>query len=93
MTYRVIWRFSAIQQLRTIETSAVDPQSVRLAAAFMEYALRRAPNDFGEGRFRSIAPPTLTVRLWYWDVLGILFTVNEDAMEVEIISVAPARRR
>lgn len=86
MTYRVIWRFPAVQQLQAIEQAAVDPASVRQAVTFMEYALRRSPKDFGEERSR-------TVRLWYWDVLGLLYTVDDDRQEVEILMVGPARRR
>jgi len=85
MTYSVVWKFTATQQLQAIIAAAVDPASVRLAAAFVDYALRRAPRDMGESRGSDD-------RLWYWDVLGVYYRVNDAAMRVDILLVAPARR-
>ena len=43
MTYTVNWKLTAIQQLDRLIAAAADPQSVRQAAAFIDYALRRNP--------------------------------------------------
>ncbi|HEY3788168.1 MAG TPA: hypothetical protein VGL71_04895 [Urbifossiella sp.] len=43
MTYRVIWKLTAIQNLNALVADAIDPHSVRQAAAFFDYALRRDP--------------------------------------------------
>jgi hypothetical protein len=86
MTYRVLWKLTAIQQLNAIAVDAVDPVSIRQAAAFVDYALRRDPLNMGESRSGRD-------RLWYWDVLGIYFRVNEAELLVEVLLVGPSKRR
>jgi hypothetical protein len=85
MTYSVIWRLTTIQQLGQIAAAADDPAAVQRAAAYMDYLLRRMPRDLGESRSRGF-------RLWYDDVLGLFYHIDEDAMQVEVILVGPARR-
>jgi hypothetical protein len=51
----------------------------------MDSILRRYPLDVGESRFGSY-------RLWYADVLGVWYEVDDVAMTVLVISVGPARR-
>ena len=86
MTYRVFWKLTAVQNLKLIAANSVDPHLVEQAASFFDYALRRDPLAMGESRSGN-------ARLWYWDVLGIYYTVDEQAMLVEVLSVGPARRR
>jgi hypothetical protein len=86
MTYTVIWSLTAIQQLAQITANAVDPGSVRLAASWVDYALRRMPRDMGESR-------SGTLRVWYGDVLGVLYTVDDALMKVQVLLIGPARRR
>jgi hypothetical protein len=50
MTYSVIWKLTAIQRLNALVANAADPQSVRQAADFVDYALRRDPLNMGESR-------------------------------------------
>ena len=85
MTFSVIWRLTALQQLGQIRAAASDPVAVDRAAAFMDYMLRRVPRDMGEGRSPGF-------RLWYEDVLGVFYRVDEINLRVDILFVAPARR-
>ena len=50
MTYTVTWKFTATQQLERLIAAAADPRSVRQAAEFIDYALRRDPRNMGESR-------------------------------------------
>ena len=86
MTYTVLWSPTSIQQLTRLTAAATDPGSVHQAAAWIDYALRRVPRDMGESR------GGLT-RVWYGDVLGVLYTVDDNAMRVQVLLVGPARRR
>ncbi|MDB5308984.1 MAG: hypothetical protein JWO38_3186 [Gemmataceae bacterium] len=85
MTYSVVWKLTAIQQLNQITADAADPRAVAQAAAFADYALRRDPHNMGESR-------SVNTRLWYWDVLGVYFTVDDAKMTVTVLMVGPARR-
>lgn len=89
MTYAVVWSLEAIQQLARLVAAAADPQRIERAAAFMEYMLRRAPRDMGESR----SSPARGFRVWYEDVLGMYYRIDEAAMRVEVLLVGPARRR
>jgi hypothetical protein len=86
MTFSVIWKLTAIQQLNRITASAVDPQRIRDAASRIDAALRRTPRDMGESRSPGH-------RVWYEDVLSVLYKIDEAAMRVEVLLVGPARRR
>lgn len=55
----------------------------------MEYMLRRAPRDMGESR----SSRSRGFRVWYEDVLGMYYRIDEAAMRVEVLLVGPARRR
>jgi hypothetical protein len=85
MTYIVTWTLVATQQLSTLIANAADPDSVRQAGAWVDYTLRRIPLNVGESRSRDY-------RLWYGDVLGIFYKVDEDNNRVRVISIGPARR-
>jgi hypothetical protein len=85
MTYTVIWRLSAVQQLADAVANADDPASVREAAARLDYFLRRLAPDLGESRAPGF-------RLWYTDHLGVFYRIDEDAMLVEVLFAGPARR-
>jgi hypothetical protein len=51
----------------------------------MDSILRRYPNAMGESRERN-------ERVWYADVLGIWYRVDDQTMRVTVLSVGPARR-
>jgi hypothetical protein len=85
MTFTVIWRLTAIQQLGQIIGAADDPLSVQRAAEFVDYLLRRVPRDMGESRGRH-------ARVWYEDILGVYYTIDEENLIVHVLLVAPARR-
>jgi hypothetical protein len=85
-TYAVVWSLEAIQQLARIEAVADDPARVRHAAERVDFALRRVPLDLGESRGG-------TERLWYGDVLGVFFAVDEAALRVRVKSVALSHRQ
>lgn len=86
MTYSVIWKLTAIQQLGQIKASATDPLAIDRAASFMEYLLRRVPRDMGESRSAGF-------RLWYDDLLALFYHVDEVNMRVDILFVGLSRRR
>ncbi len=86
MIYTVVWRLAAITQLNSVAANATNPQSVREAAARVDFALRRYPRDMGESRSPGF-------RLWYEDVLGVFYRIDEDALRVEILFAGPGRRR
>jgi hypothetical protein len=85
MTYLVVWSVAAIQELARVQQSATDPQSVREAANRIDFLLRRQPRDMGESRSPGF-------RLWYEDVLGVYYRIDEDRMRVEVLFAGPARR-
>jgi hypothetical protein len=86
MTYAVVWKLTAFQQLTRVEQTAADPAAVRAAANRIDYALRRTPRDMGE----SLEPG---YRVWYEDVLGVYYRIDEAALRVDVLFAAPARRR
>lgn len=86
MTYAVIYAIPALQELVAYERSSGDPERVRAAAARMEFMLRRDPRSMGESREPGF-------RVWYEDVLGMYFRVDDAALRVEVLLVGPARRR
>ena len=85
MTFTVTWAVVATQQLATLIANAVDPASVQQAGSWVDYTLRRIPLNVGESRTRGY-------RLWYGDVLGVYYHVDEDAYRVRVLSLGPARR-
>ena len=85
MTYIVTWNIVASQQLAVLTASAVAPASVQQAATWVDYTLRRIPLNVGESRVREY-------RLWYGDVLGVYYHVDEDNYRVRVVSIGPARR-
>jgi hypothetical protein len=85
MTYTVVWSLFALLEVAQVESAADDPNAVRAAAARIDYALRRQPRDMGESR-------TPGFRLWYEDVLGVYYRIDEGAMSVEVLYAGPARR-
>lgn len=87
MTFLLTWSSKAMDQFHKIVAAADDPARIRAASDHMDYALRRYPFDMGESRDRR------DYRLWYGDVLGVLYQVDDRAMTVRIVSVSLARRR
>jgi len=86
MTYIVIWKLSASQEVTRLEFAADDPAAIRQAAARIDWALRRTPREMGESRSPGF-------RLWYEDVLGVFYQLDEDNLRVEILYAGPTRRR
>jgi hypothetical protein len=64
-----------------------DQAAVDQALVWTDYTLRRIPLEVGESRSR------LTERVWYGDILGVAYVVDDQAMTVRVVSVGPARRR
>ena len=85
MTYTVTWSIAALTQLARIASTHSDPTAVDREAVWMDSILRRYPFAMGESRSGSF-------RLWYADILGMWYSVDDDAMTVRIVSVGPARR-
>jgi hypothetical protein len=86
MTYTVVWSLFALLEVARVESTADDPGAVRAAGARIDFALRRQPRDMGESRSPGF-------RLWYEDVLGVYYRIDEDALRVEVLFAGPARRR
>jgi hypothetical protein len=84
MTFAVVWSANAERDF-AILAHADDPAAVREAAARVDYMLRRWARDLGESRAEGY-------RLWYEDVLGVFYRIDEGAMRVEVLFAGPARR-
>ena len=66
--------------------TADDPATVRAAQDRVDFLLRRMARDLGEEREPGF-------RLWYEDVLGVFYRIDEGAMRVEVLFPGPSRRR
>ena len=85
MTYLVTWAFTASLELGRIAATLSNPADADREAVWMDSILRRYPFAMGESRFGAD-------RLWYGDVIGIWYRIDEIAMTVTILSVGRARR-
>jgi hypothetical protein len=85
MTYAVTWSVAAVLELGRIAATHAVPAAVDGEAVWMDSILRRYPYAMGESRVGS-------ERLWYADILGIWYQIDDGAMTVTILSVGPARR-
>lgn len=85
MTYAVAWTLLAVQQLNAVIAAADDPAAVRAAAARVDRALRRTPRDQGESRDPGF-------RVWYEDLLGVFYRIDEANLRVEVLFAGAARR-
>ncbi len=86
MTFAVVWTLAALEAATRVEQAASDPARVKAAQDRIDWALRRTPRDMGESRGPGF-------RVWYEDVLGVYYRVDEAAMRVEVLYAGPARRR
>ena len=84
MTYAVVWRLAALQAATQLE-QAIDPARVRAAQDRIDFMLCRYPRDMGESRDPGY-------RIWYEDVLGVYYHIDEAALRVEVLFAGPARR-
>ena len=82
----VEWHQYVIQMLMQIDGEADNPESIRQAASYMDFNLRRMPHDMGESR-------DVEYRVCYSDVLGVYKRVIEDANKVVVLNVAKAKRK
>lgn len=85
MTYSVVWSVRALQAAARVQQNA-GLAAVRAEMDWIDYALRRSPNERGESRSAGF-------RIWYEDVLGVYYRIDEDALRVEILFAGPARRQ
>jgi hypothetical protein len=85
MTYVVTWSATALSLLARVAATFPDPGDADREAVWMDSILRRFPANVGESRFGRF-------RVWYGDVIGIWYRVDDVAMTVTIISAGPARR-
>lgn len=79
-----MWSLHALQALTALK-SVDDPARIRAAEDRVDWALRRTPRDLGESREPGF-------RLWYEDVLGVYYRIDENSMRVEVLYAGPARR-
>lgn len=85
MTFSVVWSLVALQEVTRLESIADDPARVRAAQDRIDWALRRTPRDMGESRSPGF-------RVWYEDVLGVYYSIDEVTLRVEVLFAGPARR-
>lgn len=85
MTYTVTWTATAIAELARAAARLSDPAAADREGAWMDTLLRRYPLLMGESRWGSY-------RIWYADVIGLWYSVDDNAMTVRVLSVGPARR-
>lgn len=85
MTFSVVWSLPALQAAARVEQAADDPTAVRAAQDRMDFMLRRMARDLGESRDPGF-------RVWYEDVIGVFYRIDEDAMRVEVLFAGPSRR-
>lgn len=86
MTFSVVWRLAALQAVTRSEQAAADPARIRAAQDRIDWALRRTPRDVGESRDPGF-------RIWYEDVLGVFYRIDDENLRVEVLFAGPARRR
>jgi hypothetical protein len=86
MTFSLYWVFDVVTALQRIEAAADDPARIREAVNYIDFTLRRTPGDMGESREHP------NRRLWYSDVLGVLYEIDHARMRVEVLAVGPAKR-
>jgi hypothetical protein len=92
MTHAVTWKASAALELSRLEATADDPARIREAVNHMDHDLRRYPTDMGEGRVPATEAHRMHLRVWYGDVLAVLYRVDDTVMRVEVLAVGPSRR-
>lgn len=85
MTFTVTWALAATLELARVAAATSDPAAIDREAVWMDSILRRYPFSMGESRSGRD-------RVWYADRIGILYRVDDVAMTVVVLSVAPARR-
>lgn len=85
MRFSVVWSANAERDFAATLAHADDPALIREAAARVDYMLRRRARDLGESRAEGF-------RLWYEDVLGVFYHIDEDALRVEVLFAGPSRR-
>jgi hypothetical protein len=85
MTFAVLWSVAALQEVMRLEQTADDPAAIRAAQDRIDFALRRYAREMGESRSPGF-------RLWYEDLLGVYYRIDETALRVEILFAGPTRR-
>jgi hypothetical protein len=86
MTYTVVWFGAASIGIAQTAAGLTDPAAAEREAVWMDTILRRYPNSMGESRWGGH-------RIWYGDVIGIWYVVDDVAMTVRVLAAGPARRR
>jgi hypothetical protein len=85
MSYAVVWRSSAEEELAAVWEAAADRTAVTDAAAEIDDRLTRNPLEFGESRNPGY-------RLAYHRPLAVYFHVDTRQRLVSVLAVGPARR-
>jgi hypothetical protein len=86
MTFSLYWAFDVFTALQRLEAAADDPARIREAVNSIDFTLRRTPADMGESREHRDR------RVWYSDVLGVLYEIDYARMRVEVLAVGLANR-
>jgi hypothetical protein len=81
MTYSVVWKKKALDQLAAIWNDSTDQAGVTAASNWLEKAIATRPLTFGESRKSSV------VRVAHYPPLGMEFEVIEDDKKVRVLRV------
>lgn len=85
MTYTVVWRTTAEEELATVWDAAEDRDSVTAAADEIDRRLTRDPIGLGESRDPG-------ERLAYHRPLAVYFHVDPEMRIVSVLAIGAARR-
>ncbi|QJW95650.1 hypothetical protein FTUN_3204 [Frigoriglobus tundricola] len=85
MTCAAVWAFATTLALGRIAATLTNPADADRYAVWMDSILRRYPFAMGESRFGAD-------RIWYADVIGIWYQINDVSITVQVLSGGPARR-
>ena len=80
MSYTVLWKPDAEEELVRIWTEASDRSAVSAAANTIDRLLKSSPHDRGESR-------SGTVRIFFVDPLGVFFDLQEEDRIVSVLRV------
>ena len=86
MTWLVRWNRTAHIEVDRLVQSDQTPPRIQTASDWIDYALRRMPYDVGESRESE------QQRIWYGDVLGVYYEIDEPSQSVVVYSVGLSRR-
>jgi plasmid stabilization system protein ParE len=80
MSYTVVWKPAAEEELARIWIDADDRNAVAAAAQEIDRSLKSDPHNVGESR-------TANFRVAFADPIGVFFSVEEEDRRVSVLAV------